>query len=55
MANLRIAKRKQGVCNFNNACQTKQKGEFVTKEVKITYINKKHDKWIVLQPKEVDT
>ena len=52
---LRIVNHKQQVCNsFNNACQTKQKGEFVTKEFKIT-LNKKCDEWIVLQPDEVDT
>lgn len=52
MAKLRIVKHKQQICNFNNACQTKQKGEFVTKEFKITFLN---DEWIVLQPKEIDT
>lgn len=55
MAKLRIVKHKQRICNFNNACQTKQKGEFVTKEFKITFLNKKRDEWIVLQPKEADT
>ena len=46
---------KQQVCNFNSACQTKQKGEFVTKEFKTTFLNKKSNEWIVLQANEVYT